>query len=308
MRNKRLLVVLAGAALFGLVAAVTVSRYLSSTQAYARNLDQVVVAKVDIPIGTRIVAEQLTTAQFPRDAMPNGIFNSTENVVGRVAVVNIAAREPVTDFRLAPEGSMGGLSAIIPEGYRAMTVRVNDVVGVAGFLQPNAMVDVVVVIEPNGRSGGNDTVSKIVLQNIKVLAVGQNLDRPDNDREATSVRAVTLQVTPEQAEKLALASTEGKLQLVMRSATDQGDEQTQGVDRRSLLTGERAQPAPEPGALRSEQPARPAEPTAPARRAPRPRVEAPREEPRAQTPAPPAAPRNSVEMIEGARRRSVDFP
>ena len=306
MRNKRLLVVLAGAALFGLVAAVMVSRYLSSTQAYARNLDRVVVAKVDIPIGTRIVAEQLTTAQFPRDAMPNGIFNTTETVVGRVAVVNIAAREPVTDFRLAPEGSMGGLSAIIPEGYRAMTVRVNDVVGVAGFLQPNAMVDVVVVIEPNGRTGGQDTVSKIVLQNIKVLAVGQNLDRPDNDREATAVRAVTLQVTPEQAEKLALASTEGKLQLVMRSATDQGDEQTHGVDRRSLLTGERAQPAPEPGALRSEQPARPAAPSAPARRAPR--VEAPRAESPAQTPAPPPAPRSSVEMIEGARRRSVEFP
>ncbi len=98
-----------------------------------------------------------------------------------------------------------------------------------------------------------DPISKIVLQNIKVLANGQNIDKPEDQREANSVKAVTSAGTPEQAEKLALASSEGKLQLVMRNSIDQGDEQTTGINKRALLGGERAVPAPEPGALKSEQ-------------------------------------------------------
>jgi pilus assembly protein CpaB len=144
-----------------------------------------------------------------------------------------------------------------------------------------------------------DPVSKIVLQNIKVLANGQNIDKPENEREANSVKAVTLQVTPEQAEKLALASTEGKLQLVMRNQVDQGDEQTQGVNKRNLLGGEAAQPIPEPGALKSEQPK---QESRPARRS------APAAKPAAAAPAPQPTPRASVEMIEGAKKRSVEFP
>ncbi|HEX8687954.1 MAG TPA: Flp pilus assembly protein CpaB, partial [Pyrinomonadaceae bacterium] len=254
MRNKRLFVVLAGAVVFGLAAAVLVSRYLANAQAYTRNLNTVVVAKVDVPAGTKLIAEQLTTAQFPPNAVPDGTFDSMDKLVGRVAITNIAAREPLTDFKLAPEGSAGGLSAVIPEGFRAMTVKVDDVVGVSGFLMPGALVDVVVVINPNDGGLRQDPISKIVLQNVKVLANGQNIDRPKDDREAASVKAVTLQVTPEQAEKLALAATEGKLQLVMRNSVDQGDEQTQGADKRSLLGGERAMPQPDPGSLKSEQP------------------------------------------------------
>ena len=310
MRNKRLVFVLCGAVVFGLVAAVSVSRYLSSAQAYTKDLNNVVVAKVGIQPGEKIIAEQLEVVQFPRTAMPDGVFESADKLVGRVAVVNVAAREPITDFKLAPEGSAGGLSAMIPEGYRAMTVKVDDVVGVSGFVMPGALVDVVVVINPVDTGGPQNPISKIVLQNIKVLANGQNIDRPKNDREAEAVKAVTLQVTPEQAEKLALASTEGKLQLVMRNGVDQGDEQTQGVDKRRLLGGENAAPVPAPGSLKSEQPARPAAPVS--RRAPeRPRMEpvkARLEVGPAGAVAPPAPPRQSVEVIEGAKKRSVDFP
>src|SRR5919107_1560929 len=267
MRNKRLLFVLAGAAAFGLVAAVSVSRYLSNAQAFTRNMNNVVVAKVDIPLGTTIVAEQLTHVQLPADAVPDAAFNDAQKVVGRVSVVNVAAREPVTDFKLAPEGSAGGLSSVIPEGFRAMTVKADDVIGVAGFLRPGAMCDVLTVIEPSGTGGNRNPISKIVLQNVKVLASGQNIDKPKDQREAEQVKAVTLQVTPEQAEKLALASTEGKLRLVMRNSIDQGDEQTEGVDKNKLLTGEHAKPAPEPGALKSEQPKQsPAPAPAPVRR------------------------------------------
>lgn len=319
MRNKRFFVVLGCALIFGLLAAFAVSRFLSSANAYAKNLNSVVVAKVDIPIGAKIIPEQLMVVQFPRESTPDGTFDKPDKLVGRVAVQNISARETITESRLAPEGSAAGLSATIPEGYRAMTVKVDDVVGVSGFIQPGTLVDVVVVIDPADKNSDQGPISKIVLQNIKVLANGQNIDKPKDDREANSVKAVTLQVTPEQAEKLALASTEGKLQLVMRNSIDQDDEQTNGVNKRSLLTGERAVPQPEPGSLKSEQKdakdsdrrvavdfmraatdyMRVARPT-PAPVAP--------VQPVQSAPVQPPPPRSTVEMYEGSKKRNVDFP
>src|SRR3989441_11907246 len=298
MRNKRFFFVLAGALLFGLLAAVSVSRYLSSAQAYTKNLSSVAVAKVAIPVGTKIIPEQVMVVQFPKESTPDGAFESAEKLAGRVAVTNIAPREPITEARLAPEGTAGGLSAVIPEGYRAMTVKVDDVVGISGFIMPGTLVDVVVVIDPAEKAGMQDPISKIVLQNIKVLANGQNIDKPEDQREANSVKAVTLLVTPEQAEKLALASSEGKLQLVMRNSIDQGDEQTTGINKRKLLGGDRAQPLPEPGSLKSEQPN------------PKPAVRRVHAEtkPAVESTPVPAPPRASVEMIEGAKKRSVDFP
>jgi pilus assembly protein CpaB len=182
-----------------------------------------------------------------------------------------------------------------------MTVAVNDVVGISGFIMPGTLVDVVVVIDPQQSNGTQQgPISKIVLQNIKVLANGQNIDKPENQRDANSVKAVTLLVTPEQAEKLALASSEGKLQLMMRNSIDQDDEQTKGVDKRGLLGGDRAVPAPEPGSLKSEQP------KVDPKSAPRRNRAAVETKPSAA--ASPAPPRASVEMIEGAKKRSVDFP
>ena len=302
MRNKRFFVVLVGALIFGVLAAISVSKYLSSAQGYTKNLNKVAVAKVPIPIGSKIIAEQIMVVQFPKESTPDGAFESAEKLAGRVAVMNIGAREPITESRLAPEGTAAGLSAIIPEGYRAMTVKVDDAAGISGFIMPGTLVDVVVVIDPREGSGMQDPISKIVLQNIKVLANGQNIDKPKDEREANSVKAVTLQVTPEQAEKLALASSEGKLQLVMRSQIDQSDEQTPGVNKRGLLSGERATPAPEPGSLKSEQPKTEAKPSV--------RRSASVAKPAATTaaPAPQPTPRASVEMIEGAKKRSVEFP
>jgi len=298
MRNKRFFIVLVGALIFGVLAAVSVSKYLSSAQAYTKNLNKVAVAKVAIPIGSKIIPEQIMVVQFPKESTPDGAYDSAEKLAGRVAVVNIAAREPITESRLAAEGTAAGLSAIIPEGYRAMTVKVDDAAGISGFIQPGTLVDVVVTIDPEGNSRQNP-ISKIVLQNIKVLASGQNIDKPEDEREAKSVKAVTLQVTPEQAEKLALAATEGKLQLVMRSQIDQGNEETPGADKRNLLGGDTAMPVPEPGSLKSEQPKGEAKP---ARR----RVSV--STPAVTAPAPQPTPRTQVEMIEGAKKRNVEFP
>ena len=304
MRNKRLIIAVLAALAFGLIAAVSVSRYLANAQAYTKNLNNVVIAKVDIPVGTRIIAEQLSVAQFPRSVAPEGTYAKIDdNLIGRVAVTRIAAREPITEGRLAPIGSAAGLSSVIPEGYRAMNVRVDDVVGISGFIMPNTLVDIVVVIDPPDNGNQRERISKIVLQNIKVLANGQNLDKPKNEKEAERVKAVTLQVTPEQAEKLALASSEGRLQLVMRNSIDQGDEATPGANKRSLLSGERALPIPEPG-LGKDAPATPRATTV--RRAPRPRPIAASET--AVKVAPPAPPRPSIEVIEGSKKKNVDFP
>src|SRR5687768_13186099 len=298
MRNKRFFIVLVGALMFGVLAAVSVSRYLSSAQAYSKNLNNVAVAKVAIPIGSKIVAEQIMVVQFPKESTPDGAYDSPEKLAGRVAVVNIAAREPITESRLAAEGTAAGLAAIIPEGYRAMTVKVDDAAGISGFIQPGTLVDVVVTIDPEGIAR-QDPISKIVLQNIKVLASGQNIDKPEDEREANSVKAVTLQVTPEQAEKLALAATEGKLQLVMRSQIDQGNEETPGASERNLLGGDTAMPVPEPGSLKSEQPKDKPKPARGLISVSTPAVTAP---------APQPTPRTQVEMIEGAKKRNVEFP
>lgn len=304
MRNKRLIIALLAAISFGLIAAISVKQYLLSAQVLNRT-NNVVVAKVNIPVGSRIIAEQLMVAQFPADVTPEGAISKIdENLVDRVVVTAISPREPVTEVKLAPVGSLGGLSSVIPEGYRAMTVKVDDVVGVSGFIMPGTLVDVVVVIQPPKGSANEDMISKIVLQNIKVLASGQNIDKPKNDREVErSVKAVTLQVTPEQAEKLALASSEGKLQLVMRNSVDQTDEQTSGANKRTLLNGERATLVPEPGAGNNSA-AKPA-PSSARRIAARPVV---KETAQPKATQPPSPPRPTIEVIKGAKKEIQDFP
>src|ERR1043166_760173 len=126
MRNKRLIIALAGAVLCGVLGVMLVTRYLSNVQAYTRNLGNVVVAKVEIQLGEKISSDQLMLAPMPNGSAPEGVFRKIDEVAGRVAITPIGVREPVTGLKLAPEGIEGGLSAVIPEGYRAMTVKVDD--------------------------------------------------------------------------------------------------------------------------------------------------------------------------------------
>lgn len=299
MRNKRLILALAGAVICGLIGVMLITRYLSSMQAVARNVGNVVVAKTEIPLGAKITAEQLGFAEIPNSSAPEGAFKKIEEVVGRVAITAIGLRETITSLKLAPAGTGAGLSAVIPGGYRAMTVKVDDVVGVSGFIMPGSFVDVVAIITPLSPVGAaNGPISKIVLQNIKVLASGAKIDSPENQRQPSEVKAVTLQVTPEQAEKLVLAANEGKLQLVMRNYSDQEDTQTKGANKATLLSGESYVPQPEPTTEKSAS----AKPIA--NHAPQIKSASLREE----KPAPPPPPRNSVEFIEGTKRRDVEIP
>src|SRR5882724_590761 len=192
MRNKRLIIALTGAVLCGLVGVMLVTRYLSNVQAFTRDLGNVVIAKEEINLGEKITPDKLALAAIPNGSLPEGIFRKMDDVVGRVAITPIGVRETITNMKLAPSGTGGGLSAVIPEGYRAMTVKVDDVVGVSGFVMPGSFVDVVAVIVPvNQTSASQGPISKIVLQNIKVLASGARMDNPDNKREPTSVNVVT---------------------------------------------------------------------------------------------------------------------
>ena len=298
MRNRRLILALTGAVLCGLLGVALITRYISNIQAYTRDLGEVVVAKTDIPLGEKITEEQLALLPMPNGSVPEGAFRKASEVVGRVAITRIGLREPITLSKLAPEGTEGGLSAVIPQGYRAMTVKVDDVVGVSGFIMPGSFVDVVAIIVPPGADQAKGPISKIVLQSIKVLASGPKIDTPEKQRTPAEVRSVTLQVTPEQAEKLVLAANEGKLQLVMRNYTDQDDAATRGANKNSLLVGESVIPQPEPPSDKTEKKSQP-----------RPQPKRVSVVPvRAEAPAPLPVARKSVELIEGAKRRDVDVP
>jgi len=297
MRNKRLIIALTGAVLCGLVGVMLVTRYLSNIQTFTRDLGNVVVAKGEIPLGEKITADQLALAPIPNGSLPEGVFRKMDQVVGRVAITPIGARETITNMKLAPEGTGAGLSAVIPEGYRAMTVKVDDVVGVSGFIMPGSFVDVVAIITPLSPAGAaNGPISKIVLQNIKVLASGAKIDSPENQRQPSEVKAVTLQVTPEQAEKLVLAANEGRLQLVMRNYSDQEDTQTKGANKATLLSGESYVPQPSPPSEKNESKAI-VKYIAPVKRTIV-----------VEKPAAPPPPRKSIELIEGPKRRDVEIP
>ena len=298
MRNRRLILALTGAVLCGLLGVTLITRYIANIQAYTRDLGEVVVAKSDIQLGEKITPEQLTLLPMPNGSVPEGAFRKASEVVGRVAITRIGLREPITLSKLAPEGTEGGLSAVIPQGYRAMTVKVDDIVGVSGFIMPGSFVDVVAIIVPPGDNQSKGPISKIVLQSIKVLASGPKIDTPENQRTPSEVRSVTLQVTPEQAEKLVLAANEGKLQLVMRNYTDQDDAATRGANKNSLLVSESVIPQPEPPSDKTEKKSQP-----------RPQPKRVSVVPvRAEAPAPLPVARKSVELIEGAKRRDVDVP
>jgi pilus assembly protein CpaB len=278
-----------------------VTRYISTLQTFQKDLNDVVVAKAEIPLGAKIVAEQLSLAPIPNGSAPEGVYRRLDEVVGRVAVTPIGLREPITKLKLAPDGVVGGLSAVIPEGYRAMAVKVDNIIGVSGFVMPGSYVDVVAVIVPVTQGISQGPISKIVLQNIKVLASGAKIDSPQDQRQPSDVGAVTLLVTPEQAEKLVLATNEGKLQLVMRNYGDQEDTQTPGANKASLLKGEAAAQEPD---LPSQKAAEEKLATPPRRVRRASHVAQNIEKPAKQEPPPPVS-KNSIELIEGAKRREV---
>ncbi|HPM60403.1 MAG TPA: Flp pilus assembly protein CpaB [bacterium] len=191
----------------------------------------VVIAKIDLPAGSKLEESLLEARLFPAALAPEGSFTQPSELAGRIVKSEIFAGEALLASRLAPPGSSGGVSAVIPPGMRAMTVAVNIVSGVSGFILPHARVDVLATV--SATLDKEESKTSTILENIEVLAVDQTVSPKDDD--PITVKSVTLLVNPAQAEKLALASTEGKLQLVLRNTADQQTAVTEGVSLKELI-------------------------------------------------------------------------
>lgn len=247
MKNKRALLMMAVAVLLGLAAVVLASMWLLRQS--AGSISRIVVAADDVTLGQRLVPQMVRLTDWPTDKLPLGSFSDIGKLTDRVLKTSVLRGEPLTDAKLAPTGTMGGLSALITEGKRAITVRVNDVIGVAGFALPGNYVDVIVHTqkEPDPMEKeppSNLHISKIVLERILVLAVAQEVAR--DDAKPRVVNAVTLEVTPAQAEHLDLARSVGTLSLALRNQVDPKSPVTEGATKGSLFGLAAAPPKPNP--------------------------------------------------------------
>lgn len=242
MKNLKALVLFILAALASLAAAVYAANWVA--QRGSIDADKVVVAATDIPLGGKILPNMLNTVDWPRGSIPDGAFHDMQQLQDRVVKVGVLRGEAVLEGKLAPVGTKGGLAAVIAPGKRAMTVRVNDVVGVAGFALPGNYVDVVVNAqqEQNGKTEESRQISKTVLENVLVLAVAQEVDRDETKPKVVS--AVTLELSPEDAEKLDLARSVGTLSLVLRNQIDKDPTSTAGITKHQLFGTPEPTPAP----------------------------------------------------------------
>ena len=232
--NQRLFSVLIFAFVVSAGASLLLYRLIASrvTANAKQPTTQVIVAARNLDLGTLIRESDLKMGDWS-GALPRGALVRKEDVVGRGIMAAIYDGEPILENRLAPKGAGAGLAATIPAGMRAFAVRVNEVVGVAGFVVPGMRVDILIAGTPPGATNNNGTVSRTLLQNIEVLSAGQNFQK-DTEGKPVQVQVVNLLVTPEQAEILSLASNETRIQLVLRNPLDTQTAKTPGVALASL--------------------------------------------------------------------------
>jgi pilus assembly protein CpaB len=274
-------------------------------RAPAANEKSVVVATAPLALGTMLKADMVKVVRMPESLVPKGAFAKPEEVLDRTVVSPIQPEEPMLEARLAARGSGLGLAPLIPPGMRAISVRVNDVVGVAGFVLPGMRVDVLVT----GRAPGRDESSTAtVLQNVTVLSAGQTIEA-DAGHQAINAPVVTLLVTPQQAEALTLANNEGKIHLVLRNSTDQRVAETGGRQLHELYAVERRTApdlpvaVPAPPRRHSETKTHPAASPAPVSDA----MPAPATSEQAPAPAPADTP-DTVVVIRGSQKTIEPVP
>jgi len=218
MNRSRLLMIGGLALAIGLLVSYTVYNQLRTRSGANQPLVNVVVAAHDVQIGARLTDHDITMAPVPQSSVPPGAFFKIKDVLGRGAgrgaVLPISKGDFILPNKLAPDNAGGGLPSLIPQGMRAVSVRVNDVVSVAGFVQPGTSVDVL----STGNGPNNTRQTTTVLENVAVAAVGKNLD--PNNPDAPAAPVITLFVSPDDAQKLALATQEGRIQLALRNPLD----------------------------------------------------------------------------------------
>jgi pilus assembly protein CpaB len=276
MNRSRLLMIGGLALAVGLLVSYTVYNRLRTFAGSGTNERgvPVVMAANDIQVGTKLEAHDVHVVTLPQSAVPPGAFSGTSQVLGRGAILPVSKGEFILPSKLAALNAGAGLPSMIPQGMRAVSVRVNDVVSVAGFVQPGTHVDVLAT----GQGGGNDRQTTTVLENVLVLAVGKSLDRTAS-ADAQTAPVITLAVSPDDAQKLALVSQEGRIQLSLRNPMDTRKGGIGATRTSSLYLGEKpVATEPKPKAHRVV----------------------------AKGPAPPPAP-YQVEMIRGSKRDETKF-
>jgi pilus assembly protein CpaB len=236
MKNTRMLLVLALAVIFGLAAGYSALQYLRDRPTeMAPNGDRetipVVLAAKDLPLGTVLAEGDLLLLDWPAGAVPIGFATSKEELVDRSLIANVQTNEAILATKLADSGLLG-IIPLIPPGMRALSVRVDEIVGVAGFVTPQTWVDVILVQTP---PGGSERVSKVILQKIQAIAAGTAIEKTE-DGTPVPVSVVTVLVTLEEAEKLFLATQEGELQMALRNTTDTEMVETTGARASQLLS------------------------------------------------------------------------
>jgi pilus assembly protein CpaB len=193
----------------------------------------VVVANANLSLGRQLKREDLATLDWPEKAVPEGAFSDPAEIVDRGLIASVVRHEPILPSKLASKEAGAGLPPIIPPGKRALSVRVNEVIGVAGYVLPGTRVDVVATANPTNRT--EDITTKVVLSNVEVLAAGTRLEQDTPDGKPMQVTVVTMLVTPDEAERLTLASTEGKIQLALRNPLDTASPATPGIRTGGLM-------------------------------------------------------------------------
>ncbi len=214
---------------------------------------RVVVAARDLAVGAVLAPADLKVVDWPGTALPPGYAQDPAGLVGRGLITAVSANEPLLARKMASKEEGGGLAIVIPEGMRAVSVKVDEVIGVAGFVLPGARVDVLATLAEN--SGRDEAATRVILQNVQTLAAGQTIQR-DAEGTPQTVTVITLLVDPEQAEKLTLAATEGRIQLALRNTLDMTQTDTKGGDAGNLVNSSpSAAPASRPARGRVSRPA-----------------------------------------------------
>jgi len=300
--NRSRMLILAAAA-FVVAVAVTAFTYKALRDRLQPSVDdstQIVVAAQGASVGALLQEADLRLAPWPRAVPLQGSFQRISDVVGRGVVTPMVLNEPILESKLAATGAGGGLTATIPDGMRAVGVKVNDVIGVAGFVVPGSRVDIILSGSP--AHGGEVEMSKVFLENIQVLAAGQNVTNDANGKPQ-SVQVVTLLVTPEDSEKLALASVDGRIQLSLRNPLDLDRMDPKAVRRESLYGASSASPekppSPAPKPSGAGVAARKIEPPAP--------VVQPTPQPAPPAPVVVVPAKLQLQLIQGTKTETVTF-
>ena len=240
MARMRAFIVLVLALAAGSALALATYTYVQNAPAKTVTLPTrpVIVAATDLDVGAELAREDLRVIDWPANAVPAGAFSNIDEVKGRGLILPVIENQPIVPMLLASKEMGAGLPPAIPEGLRAVSVRVNEVIGVAGYVLPGTRVDVVATVNPSDQRA--NMTSKVILTNVQVLAAGTKIERAGDKDKPVPVTVVTLLVAPDEAERLTLASTEGKIQLALRNPLDKASPVTRGIRPAALLGTEPA--------------------------------------------------------------------